>query len=436
MKKLIFILSFLFILTSSASAAIYKWVDEKGVVNFTDDYSNVRPDYRNKIEEVNIAKMGPSTPSQTPPGKITAGTRSEDMARQAPPIAQPLIREGDFAAKLTEALKIGQAKNEAEAEDMLTSAGIAPKNGWIADYPVTPDIIGELQSAIGEAVNSGKLAMNKDQAIKALQDLIAQQGLPVKADSESRPAGAEPPVEPPPGDYGEYSRPEVINNYYYNQGPPIVTYYPPPWDYYYLYAWVPYPFWYSGFWFPGFFCLRDFHRVGFVNRRAVIFSNHAIDPRTRGVVSIDPATRRSRNSPHTAANVSSTRGFTSPEAGRGAASIFERSQGRARSGNSTSFGTRGVTGRQSFTNRNGNLSSFGGRAGTVRPPATNHGMGRSPAGMGSRNMGGSSFSRGGGFGNSRGMGSGSHMGGRSSGGFHAGGGGTGSRGFSGSGSRR
>ena len=436
MKKLIFILSFLFIFTSSASATIYKWVDEKGVVNFTDDYSNVRPDYRNKVEEVNVAKMETSTPSQPPPGKIKVGARSGDMARQAPPIAQPLIREGDFSVKLAEALKLGQAKNEAEAEEMLTSAGIAPKNGWIADYPLTPDVIGELQSAIGEAVNSGKLAMNKDQAIKALQDLAAQQGLPVRADTEGRYAGAEPPVEPPPGDYGEYSRPEVINNYYYDQGPPIVTYYPPPWDYYYLYAWVPYPFWCSGFWFPGFFCLHNFHKVGFVNRRAVIFSNHVIDPRTRGVVSIDPARRGTRNLPHAAANVSSTRGFTSPEARRGAASIFERSQGRTRLGNSTSSGTRGVAGRQGFGSRSSNLSSFGGRGGTVRPPATNYGMGRSQAGFGSRNMGGSSFRRQGGFHNGSGMGSGSHMGGRSFGGFHGGGGGTGSRGFSGGGSRR
>jgi len=343
-----------------------------------------------------------------------------------------LIREGDFAVKLTEALKIGQAKSEAEAEDMLASVGIAPKNGWIADYPVTPDIIGELQSAIGEAVDSGKLAMNKDQAIKALQDLIAQQGLPVRADTEGGHKGA----EPPPGDYGEYSRPEVINNYYNDQGPPIVTYYPPPWDYYYLYAWVPYPFWYSGFWFPGFYCLHDFHRVVFINRKAVKFSNHIIDPKTRGIVSINPSTRRTRNLPHAAANVSSPRGLSSPGARRGAASIFERSQGRTKPGNSTSLGTRGAAGRQTFTNRSSNLSSFGGRAGTVRPPATNYGMGRGQAGIGSRNMGSTSFRRQGGFGNGSRMGFGSSMGGRSFGGFHGGGGGTGTRGFPGSGSRR
>ena len=428
-KPLIFSLSFLFILASSASAAIYKWVDEKGVVNFADDYSKVPPDYRNKVEEVNITKMGPSTPSQTPPGKIAVGAQPREVATQAPPIAQTLIREGDFAVKLAEALKIGQAKSEAEAESMLASIGITPKNGWIADYPVTPDVIGELQNGVGLAVDSGKLAMNKDEAIKALQDLTAQQGLPVRADTESQYAGAEPRVEPPPGDYGEYS------NYYYNEGPPIVTYYPPPWDYYYLYAWVPYPFWCSGFWFPGFFCLHDFHRFVFVHGRRGIISNHFIDPKTRGVVSVNPATRGTGSLPHTVADVSPRKGLTSPQAVRGAASIFERSQGRTKFGNSISSGTRGVAGRQAFSNKSSNLSSFGGRAGTVRPPATNYWMGRSQAGIGSRNMGGSSFSRQGGFGNRSGTGSGSSTGGRSFGGSHSGGGGIWSQSSSGGGSR-
>ena len=75
MKKLIFIL-FVFIFASSASAAIYKWVDERGVVNFADDYSKVPPDYRNKVEEVNITRMGPSTPSRTPLGNMSVGAQS------------------------------------------------------------------------------------------------------------------------------------------------------------------------------------------------------------------------------------------------------------------------------------------------------------------------------------------------------------------------
>ena len=190
MKKLIFVLSFLFIFASSASATIYRWVDEAGVVNFSDDYSKVPPEYRHKVEEVNIQKAGPSTASQAPSGEIPVGVRSGETAKQAPPSTQPLIREGDFAIKLADALKIGQAKSDAEAESMLASAGIAPKNGWIADYPVTPNVIGELQSAVGGAADSGKLRMRKDEATKALENRAGQQGLHVTADTENRDAGA------------------------------------------------------------------------------------------------------------------------------------------------------------------------------------------------------------------------------------------------------
>src|SRR5512135_2601745 len=95
------------------------------------------------------------------PGLVYA---QPDQASAKAPISQPLVREGDFAVKLVEVLKIGKANNEAEAETMLTTAGIAPKNGWIADYPVTPDIIGELEKAVGEAADAKRLSMAKDEA--------------------------------------------------------------------------------------------------------------------------------------------------------------------------------------------------------------------------------------------------------------------------------
>ena len=97
-----------------------------------------------------------------------------EQNRPAPrPTGQSLVREGPFAVKLAEALKMGPVESEAEAESRLTSMGIAPRNGWIADYPVTSDVIGELQNAIGSAADSGKLAMEKDEAVKAFQGLVA-----------------------------------------------------------------------------------------------------------------------------------------------------------------------------------------------------------------------------------------------------------------------
>jgi hypothetical protein len=265
--------------------------------------------------------------------------QSEQTPTQAPPVAPPLVREGDFAIKLVDALKIGPAQNEADAETMLGSSGIAPKNGWIADYPVTPDIIGELQNTVGAAADSQRLPMGKEEALKALQSVSAELGLSIVSDTSDRYSENQPPTAP------QYTDSTVINNYYYEEGPPVVTYYPPPWDYYYLYAWVPSPFWCSGFFFPGFFVLHDFHRVVHVHGRVVVFTNHLTHPISKRVVVLDPAKRASSHPFRVQRDTSSQRGFSSTEARRGAASIFERDRERVRFGNTMPRTTaRGVTG--------------------------------------------------------------------------------------------
>jgi hypothetical protein len=320
MKKLLFIL-FIFIFASSASAAVYKWVDERGVANFADDYSKIPPDYRNMVEEVRLTKMGFSTPSRTLLGNITIGAQSGEIAGQVPPIEQTLVREGDFAVKLVEKLRLGTPKNEAEAETMLSSTGISPKNGWISDYPVTPDIVGELQDAVGGAADTGKLPMKRDEALKTLQDLVAEVGLSVVVDR-----GTDDLSEEPPATYSYYSEPTVIH-YYDTYGPPIVTYYPPPWSYSYLYAWVPYPFGWTGVYFRGYYVLNNFHRCVDTHHRSVYISNHWRDPGTRRVFVIDPSRRHTANFIRNR-SVNTPRGFPSPEGRRGAASIFEQSRGR------------------------------------------------------------------------------------------------------------
>ena len=367
MKKL-FSLLFLLAFASSASASIYRWVDQGGTINYTDDYSRVPSAYHDSVQEVqeiNVSKMQRATPSQV------SAEQSAQSARQAPPIPQTLIREGDFAIDLAESLKLGRASNEAEAESLLASVGISPKNGWIADYPVTPDIIGELQDSIGAAVDSGKLAMNKDAAMKALQDLNVQQGLPVSVGTEDQGAEAEPVQS-----YGEYSNPEVINNYYYEQGPPVVTYYPPPPDYGYLYSWVPYPFWCSGFRFSGFFMLNDFHRFvhdhhhGHHGREKVI-SNHILDPKTRKVFSVDPRTR----------NITARTQM-------GASPMWKPSQ-QLRPRNLVPTGAKSVSGRQFSPNGNSNPSTFRGRAETVGPSTAGQWMSGGQTGTSPRSFGSS-----------------------------------------------
>ncbi len=139
-----------------------------------------------------------------------------------PPVEQSLVREGSLAIKLAEALRIGEINSEAEAESRLAQIGIVPRNGWIADYPVTPDIIGDLEKAIGVAADSGKLGMKKDEAIEAFQGLIV--------DIQGQYTGVESPSEeqPPPG---PYYYPYPYYRYYYPYAYPYFYFRPYPFRY-------------------------------------------------------------------------------------------------------------------------------------------------------------------------------------------------------------
>jgi hypothetical protein len=207
--------------------------------------------------------------------------QSARAPREIPPVGAQLVREGDFAAALEAALGVGNGRDEIEAENRLASLGILPRNGWMADYPVTPDIVGELQEALGNAAVSGKLSMGRDEALRRFD------GVTVGAGLLERPYASSGTYGPDPGSVEGYPDQGVVSGYYADQGPPVVTYYAPPPDYYYLYSFVPYPFWYSTSWFPGFFVLRDFHRpyrYGFV-------SNHYRPVTNSAYTRVDPVTR-------------------------------------------------------------------------------------------------------------------------------------------------
>ena len=261
-----------------------------------------------------LALLLMSSPAAYPQAKRTITT--------PPPVAPTLVREGDFATRLVSALEIGMAENETEAETLLGSAGIAPINGWISDYPITPDILGELQDAVAGAADSNRLPMGKDEALEVLDNVSADFGLYVLTDTSGEYAGTPAPISP------QYTEPKVINNYYYNEGPPVVTYYPPPTDYLYLYAWVPYPFWYSRFSFSGFFILHDFHKVSIIHKRAVVVTNKVFHRQHRRFYKIDPVKRRGGRSLRAVARRTYGRPLFTAEARRGARSILQRSHDR------------------------------------------------------------------------------------------------------------
>ena len=202
-----------------------------------------------------------------------------------PPIAAPLIREGELAMKLHPALGLGLASDEITAESRLGDAGIMPRNGWIADYPVTPDVVGELQRAVADAADAGLLNLNRDQALNQLDYVSALTNVSTVS------YGGNATYPAAPSDAGYYPDATALNNYYNSEGPPIYTYFAPPDDYYGLYSFVPYPFLSSGFLFPGFFILRDFHRTVRVHGRPYYCSNHFRYAGSNQIGRIDPIAR-------------------------------------------------------------------------------------------------------------------------------------------------
>jgi hypothetical protein len=268
---------------------------------------------------------------------VLSNAQTDQVATANSQLSQSLVREGTLAVKLADALQLGAPANEAEGEDLLSAAGITPRNGWIADYPLTPDIIGELQTAIDEAADSGKLSMSKAVALNTFQDVITGYGLAVKPDMSGQSTNE---TSNP-----NYPDSEVENNYYESEGPPVVTYYAPPPDYAYLYTWVPYPFWWTDFWFPGFFILVDFNvRVHHHDRdhdkdHGELISNHFHDPRTGKIARIDPANRI-----HGGASPQRTGAAAAAAPARdGAQAILNKSRGRAVTGATREFRGYGVT---------------------------------------------------------------------------------------------
>ncbi len=178
--------------------------------------------------------------------------------------------------------------------------------------------MGELQKAVSEAADAKRLAMGREEALKAFRTATVEAGIPIVVEAP----GKYPETQP------QYAESSAADDYYSTEGPPVLTYYPPPPDYGYLYAWVPCPFFFDAFFFPGFFVLHDFHKVIIINKKVVVVTNHVTDPKTRTVVLIDPVKRGTGREFMTTLNRPRMQGFASSNVQKGAASILSRSRER------------------------------------------------------------------------------------------------------------
>lgn len=219
---------------------------------------------------------------------VFAPVQSTQAIVGPPPVGQTLVREGTFAIEVAKSFGLSGDVNEVEAESWLADKGISPANGWIADYPVTPDIIGELRNAAVDAAETNKISMDKAEAVKRVDRCLAALNLAITPLNDGKYATV---IETD----NEIVPATEVANYYIDEGPPAVTYYAPPPDYYGMYSWVSSPFWCDGFWFGGFFILNDFHRPVFIGRdhHRGFVSNHFRDGDHGRFSRIDPQTRAS-----------------------------------------------------------------------------------------------------------------------------------------------
>ena len=80
-KALILLILFAFSVPAYG-ATVYKWVDEKGVVNFTDEYQKVPPSFRNRVEtEEYLEEEPPPVLPQSTTSKIGEEVRTDIYGR-------------------------------------------------------------------------------------------------------------------------------------------------------------------------------------------------------------------------------------------------------------------------------------------------------------------------------------------------------------------
>jgi hypothetical protein len=73
MRKILIIFILLIFISPAYAHTFYKWVDEKGIVNYTDDYNSIPPAYRDRVEIEYVHEESPSPPVQ----KMTPQKREE-----------------------------------------------------------------------------------------------------------------------------------------------------------------------------------------------------------------------------------------------------------------------------------------------------------------------------------------------------------------------
>ena len=211
---LVLLCGLFFVAVTSASADLYQWTDENGVIHVVDESYQIPPAYREKVRVIESQK------SRTLPNSLPL----------SPSRTYPVHSEGRFAQKL--ALDFGLIKNrEEDAIGPLTSAGIRPASSWRVNDELTPETVSEVTHSARNAANARRLSLSPDGA-EAIVQQVATAILP-----PPEPVQEQPREEPPPQQIIIHQTPPQIIEVEREQVPvyvpvPVVPHYSRPYPRY------------------------------------------------------------------------------------------------------------------------------------------------------------------------------------------------------------
>jgi len=118
MKRLAFAaVALSMLLCAECRADIYKWEDETGAVNFTDDISNIPPEFRGKATMV-IREAPPASDKRpSAPPKKEAGTNRVSAPSEPPPPVEEASEPADQRVEI--ASRVAQLKAKIAAKEKL-----------------------------------------------------------------------------------------------------------------------------------------------------------------------------------------------------------------------------------------------------------------------------------------------------------------------------
>ncbi len=156
MARLILALASVLLFVGAVSAETYKWTDDRGTVNFTEDYSQIPKKYRKRVRMIDDVQADPGPGESRTEQSVKDGTEKN-----------PVVAEAD-AGK--------------DPDKKKTRYGSKSEDEWKADFKRLNDRIDKVQGEIDERRarldNPDSLSRGRyrgiEMEIKGLEEQLAQ----------------------------------------------------------------------------------------------------------------------------------------------------------------------------------------------------------------------------------------------------------------------